>query len=50
MHKYFGRLADETGSFDTGIMLVGWAPMIGVIAMWLLWPSDHETPANEAIT
>jgi len=47
MHKYFGRLADETGSFDTGIMLVGWAPMIGVVAMWLLWPSDHETQPNE---
>lgn len=43
-HKWFGRLADQTRSYDIGIMLVGLAPLIGVLAMWLLWPRDH--PAN----
>lgn len=43
MHKYFGALADETKSFDLGIMLVGLAPLIGVAALWLLWPTDNKT-------
>jgi hypothetical protein len=42
MHKYFGALADETKSFDLGIMLVGLAPLIGVAALWTLWPSDQK--------
>jgi len=42
MHKYFGALADETKSFDLGIMLVGLAPLIGVAALWLLWPTDKK--------
>lgn len=40
-HKWFGRLADQNKSYDLGIMLVGLAPLIGVLAMWLLWPSDR---------
>ena len=39
-HKWFGKLADDSKSYDTGIMLVGLAPLIGVLAMWILWPKD----------
>lgn len=40
MHKFFGRLVDETGSFDLGMAMAGLAPWIGVIAMVFLW--DRE--------
>lgn len=42
-HKWFGRLADQSKSYDLGIMLVGLAPLIGVLAMWLLWPKDKSS-------
>jgi len=37
MHKLFGRLVDETKSFDLGMAMAGLAPWLGVLAMWLLW-------------
>lgn len=46
-HKWFGRLADQTQSYDIGIMLVGLAPLIGVLAMWLLWRRDHSANLQE---
>ena len=43
IHKFFGRLIDQTGSFDLGIALVGWAPIIGLAIFLLLWPTNrHE--------
>ncbi len=38
VHKYFGRLVDESGSFDLGIAVVGWAPMFGLLVFLILWP------------
>ena len=37
MHKLFGRLVDETKSFDLGMAMAGLVPWLGVIAMKLLW-------------
>lgn len=37
LQKLFGRLVDQTGSFDLGMCLVGWSPMIGFLALLLLW-------------
>lgn len=45
-HKWFGKLADDSKSYDTGIMLVGLAPLIGVLAMWILWPKDKTDEPN----
>ena len=42
VHKYFGRLIDETGSFDLGIALVGWAPLVGLVVFLALWPMHSE--------
>ncbi|KAF0177817.1 MAG: putative hexuronate transporter [Limisphaerales bacterium] len=43
--KFFGRLADQTGSFNEGIALAGLTPLIGYVALMLLW---HEPrPAAE---
>ncbi len=40
IHKYFGRLIDQTKSFDFGIALVGWAPLVGLLVFLLLWPKS----------
>ncbi len=45
MQKLFGRLVDQTGSFDLGVAVVGWAPMIGLIAFLILWPRQSESAA-----
>jgi MFS transporter, ACS family, hexuronate transporter len=37
MHKLFGKMVDQTRSFDLGLALAGLAPWLGVLAMWLLW-------------
>jgi len=44
VHKYFGRMVDRSGSFDLGICLTGLAPLIGYIAIRLLWhkPEPHQ--------
>ena len=36
-HKYFGRLVDQTGSFDLGLALIGWAPLLGFVMLRLFW-------------
>ena len=45
LQKAFGRLVDQTGSFDTGIALAGWAPAIALIALLVLWPRESGKPA-----
>jgi ACS family hexuronate transporter-like MFS transporter len=35
--KFFGRLIDQTGSFDLGFALVGWLPLLAFVPLWLLW-------------
>ncbi len=35
--KFFGRLADQTGSFNEGIALAGLTPLLGYVALVLLW-------------
>lgn len=47
LQKYFGRVVDRTGSFDLGFALTGWAPMIALIIIVIVWPRDDE-PARTA--
>ncbi|MCA9132749.1 MAG: MFS transporter [Planctomycetales bacterium] len=42
MQPVFGEAVDRTGSFDMGITLVGWSPMVGLLIFLLLW---RERPA-----
>lgn len=44
--KFFGRLADQTGSFNEGIALAGLAPLIGYVALMLLWQEPRQTSAE----
>ena len=46
MHKKFGAIIDQTHSFDVGMACAGLAPLLGVVAMALLWkekPFAQET-------
>ncbi len=38
MHAAFGKLVDETKSFDLGMACAGLAPLIGVVSLVVLWP------------
>lgn len=40
--KFFGRLADQTGSFNEGIALAGLTPLIGFVALVLLWKEPER--------
>jgi ACS family hexuronate transporter-like MFS transporter len=42
IHKYFGRLVDETGSYDLGIAIVGCLPLVALVAWGLLWDWSNE--------
>ncbi len=37
LQPVFGEAVDRTGSFDVGLTLVGWAPMLGLVLFLLLW-------------
>lgn len=37
MHSAFGKLADQTRSYDAGLVIAGLAPWLGVAAMKMLW-------------
>lgn len=36
--KLFGWVVDTTGSYDLNIAILGWAPLLGLIAFLMLWP------------
>ncbi|MBX3422598.1 MAG: MFS transporter [Pirellulaceae bacterium] len=37
--KLFGYLVDRTGSYDLNLAILGWAPLLGLLFFWLLWPT-----------
>ena len=45
LQRAFGRLVDRTGSFDTGIALAGWAPLVAVALLVAIWPREGPSPA-----
>ena len=38
---YVGQRIDETKSYATGISLAGWAPLVALAALLLLWPTTR---------
>jgi ACS family hexuronate transporter-like MFS transporter len=46
LHKLFGWIADQTGSYDQGLVIAGLAPWLGVIAMKLLWDAAPRPAAR----
>jgi cyanate permease len=41
---FFGYLADTTHSFHTGLILAALAPLVAIVVILLLWPSDRRSP------
>ncbi len=46
MQKEFGRVVDETHSFDEGLAWAGLAPLVALIALLALWPCETTSPAG----
>lgn len=42
LHPLFGRWVDRSGSYVTGIALVGLVPMISCVVLWFAWPASPE--------
>jgi ACS family hexuronate transporter-like MFS transporter len=40
--KLFGALADRTHSFDTGLMLASFLPLLAVLPLWWCWQKKPE--------
>ncbi|WP_254507802.1 MFS transporter [Anatilimnocola floriformis] len=43
MQKYVGKSIDVTHSFATGLFWAGQVPLIGCLALGLLWPNDERS-------
>ncbi|MGI6414472.1 MAG: hypothetical protein ACOX1P_02290 [Thermoguttaceae bacterium] len=48
LQKFFGRLVDQTGSFDLGLAVIGWTPCVALGAMLLLWRHGEAQDAETA--
>lgn len=42
LQKAFGRMVDQTGSFDTGLAWAGFAPLAAFTILLLAWPREHQ--------
>jgi ACS family hexuronate transporter-like MFS transporter len=46
--KLYGRLVDQTGSFDLGFAVAGCFPVLAFIVLWCLWkPAPEPLPAGD---
>lgn len=45
---FFGRLIDRTGSFDLGIAIIGWSPLLAFLVLWLFWDAPRAKPPIDA--
>jgi ACS family hexuronate transporter-like MFS transporter len=43
--KFFGRIVDQTGSFDTGLALAGCAPAVALAILLACWPAEKKSSA-----
>jgi MFS transporter, ACS family, hexuronate transporter len=48
IQRLFGKLADSTGSFDLGLVLAGFLPVLAVIPLWLFWQVGEKSRAESA--
>lgn len=44
--KLYGRLVDQTGSFDLGFAVAGCFPLLALAVLWLLWKPVPEPQPN----
>ncbi len=46
--KIFGRLVDQTGSFDKGLALAGCAPAVALAILLACWPADTKLQPQDS--
>lgn len=46
--KFFGALADRTHSFDQGLVLAAFLPLLAVLPLWWFWEEKGPGPADES--
>ena len=46
IQKLFGMLADHTGSFDLGLAIAGFLPLLAVIPLWLFWGQSKTVASS----
>lgn len=44
LHPLLGWFKDTSGSYDWGLVLAGWMPLLGLAALVLFWGRDDEQP------
>ncbi|MEZ5386243.1 MAG: MFS transporter [Prosthecobacter sp.] len=44
--KFFGKLADLTHSFDQGLILASFLPLIATLPLWLFWEKKSNPPTT----
>ena len=48
--KFFGRLIDRTGSFDLGLAVDGWLPLVAFLFLLLFWNAKASVEnANKTV-
>ena len=48
VQKAFGRIVDETHSFDKGLAMAGFAPLAALIVLLICWPREKADPGSSA--
>jgi ACS family hexuronate transporter-like MFS transporter len=46
VHWAVGKLVKETGSYDLGLAIVGFAPLLGFLAVYFFWEAKQTEPAT----
>ncbi|PYI89693.1 MAG: hypothetical protein DME26_00490 [Verrucomicrobia bacterium] len=49
-HRYLGQFVDQTGSFDLALAILGWAPLLGFVFLWLFWDGRKAKPQIDSRT
>jgi ACS family hexuronate transporter-like MFS transporter len=44
-HHFFGKLIDQTGSFDLGLAIGGLLPLVALVFLWAFWNWPKPRPA-----
>ncbi len=39
-HRQFGRIVDQTKSYDLGMAIASWMPLLAVLALIVIWPRE----------
>jgi len=47
--KFYGRLIDQTGSFDLGFAVAGCLPLLAFAVLWRLWPKNAQGDGPQGI-